>query len=403
MRNTLLIRVGSDDDCQWLSLDSDGRAVGMVRTGALADAAVEANGLRVTVLLPGVDCLITRASIPGRNRQKLLRAVPYVLEEQLSDDVEDLHFSLGPALPEGDYPVVIVAIRRMDAVLEACSTAGLEISQLMPDLLAIPHEEGRTSAVITGDVALIRTGPWSGFAVDTENLGLILASQPLDEDMVARPVHIRAPAGSSLPELPASGLDVDIEYYNGDVLNVLAQGLGTPSINLLQGVYSRTQEWGRLWQHWRATAALLLAGVFLSSMAMGVDYYRLKQQQDALNIRIEEIFKQAFPETKRIVNPRVQMQQQLEQLQRSQGGGGQFLLLVSRSGDVLRNAKDVRISGASFRAGRLDVDLNVANLPVLDELKQTLSGKGLSVEIQSAAADANQRVKSRLRIEGSGA
>jgi general secretion pathway protein L len=138
-------------------------------------------------------------------------------------------------------------------------------------------------------------------------------------------------------------------------------------------------------------------------MAMGVDYYRLKQQQDALNIRIEEIFKQAFPETKRIVNPRVQMQQQLEQLQRSQGGGGQFLLLVSRSGDVLRNAKDVRISGASFRAGRLDVDLNVANLQVLDELKQTLSGKGLSVEIQSAAADANQRVKSRLRIEGSGA
>jgi general secretion pathway protein L len=405
MRNTLLIRIGPDpaDDCHWLPLDGDGQAVGMVRTGTLAEAAVEANGLRVTVLLPGLDCLLARASIPGRNRQKLLRAVPYLLEEQLTDDVEDLHFALGPLLPEGDYPVVVVSIRRMDAVLQAFAAAGLEISQLLPDLLAIPFAEDGTSAVIAGDVALVRTGPWSGFAVDTDNLGLMLASQPLDEDESARPVHIRAPAGSSLPELPATGLELDVEYYNGDVLNVLARGLVTPSIDLLQGAYSRTQEWGRLWRPWRATAALLLAGFLLSNVAMGVDYYRLKQQQDMLNSEIEAVFRQAFPGVKRVVNPRVQMQQQLEQLQRRQGGGGQILLLVSRSGDVLRNARDVRITGASFRAGHLDVDLNVANLQVLDELKQTLSGKGLSVEIQSAAADADRRVKSRLRIEGRGA
>jgi hypothetical protein len=44
------------------------------------------------------------------------------------------------------------------------------------------------------------------------------------------------------------------------------------------------------------------------------------------------------------------------------------------------------------------VDLTAANLQVLDKLKQTLSANGLSVEIQSATTDAEQRVKSRLRI-----
>jgi general secretion pathway protein L len=140
MRNTLLIRVGQVDDgsCEWLPLDGTGQPVGRVRSGDLAAAAAEANGLRVVVLVPGIDCLLTQATIPGRNRQKLLRAVPYALEEQLIEDVENLHFSLGPALPGGGYPVVVIATRRMDAILGACRSAGLDVYQVIPDILAVP-------------------------------------------------------------------------------------------------------------------------------------------------------------------------------------------------------------------------------------------------------------------------
>jgi hypothetical protein len=62
----------------------------------------------------------------------------------------------------------------------------------------------------------------------------------------------------------------------------------------------------------------------------------------------------------------------------------------------------VEVKGVTFRAGRLDVDLVVSNLQLLDELKQKLSQGGkLAVDIQSATADADQRVQSRLRIQGS--
>ena len=182
------------------------------------------------------------------------------------------------------------------------------------------------------------------------------------------------------------------------MLNVLATGLGSSSIDLLQGAYSRTQEWGRLWRPWRATAALLVAAILMSNIVMRVDYYRLSKEQAALNTRIEDIYKQAFPEAKRVVNPRVQMQQKLDKLERRQGAGGQFMVLLARSGDILRSEKEIEIIAASFRAGRLNVDLTAANLQVLDKLKQTLSAKGLSVEIQSATTDADRRVKSRLRI-----
>ena len=403
MRNTLLIRTGQGEDgsCEWLPLDDAGQPVGRVRSGDLTAAAAEANGLRVVVLVPGIDCLLTQATIPGRNRQKLLRAVPFALEEQLIEDVENSHFSLGPALPGGRYPVVVIATRRIDAILDACQSAGLDVYQLVPDLLAAPCSGDAVCVLIDGDMALVRTGPYSGFVVDTENLGLLLAAQEQPEDSLARPVSIQIPAGAILPDIGEAAATAEISRYEGSALMLLSQGLGGGFIDLLQGVYSRNQEWGKLWRPWRATAALLLAGVLLSNIVTGVDYFRLRNERDDLNDSMRSVFMESFPGTRRVVDPRVQMQQQLEKLQRLAGSGGRFLTLLARSADVLRTAKDIEIAGASYRAGRLDVDLTAANLQVLDQLKQSLSARGLVVEIQSAAADAGQRVKSRLRIQGS--
>lgn len=403
MRNTLLIRVGQDPaaGCHWLPLNSDGQATGVVRSGSLEEAAVEAQGLRVVALIPGVDCLLTTANIPGRrNRQKLLRAIPYALEEQLSDEVEDLHFAVGEVLPGGDYPVAIVAMRCMNAYTEAFRDARLDVARMVPDTLAVPCADAATCVVIENELALVRTGASSGYVIDADNLDMFInAGQPdVEEAGTNAVVRMYVAAGTVPPELAAD--NVETESYNGDVLALLAQGMDPGSIDLLQGSYSRTQEWGRLWRPWRATAALLVAGFLLSNVAMGVDYYRLSKEQASLATRIEEIYRQAFPGAKRVVNPRVQMQQHLEKLQRRQGAGGQFLMLLARSGDVLRKASDIEISGANYRAGRLDVDLTAASLQVLDDLKQTLTGKGLTVEIQSATTEEGKRVKSRLRIQG---
>jgi general secretion pathway protein L len=122
-----------------------------------------------------------------------------------------------------------------------------------------------------------------------------------------------------------------------------------------------------------------------------------------LRAQIEQTFREASPETQRIVNPRIQMQQQLDKLQKRQGAGGGFLSLLAQSGSVLKGMQGVEVSGATFRAGRLDVDLVVANLQLLDQLKQALmKGGRLSVEIQSATTGQDQRVNSRLRIVGVG-
>ena len=128
MRNNLLLRFSQDADgtCEWVLMGVDGQAAGTVQSGTLQEAAVAASGLRVSVLAPASDCLLTTVSVPGSNRQKLVRAVPYALEEQLTVDVEDLHFALGPELGDGNHAVLVIAIERLESILDSMGTTSDE-------------------------------------------------------------------------------------------------------------------------------------------------------------------------------------------------------------------------------------------------------------------------------------
>jgi general secretion pathway protein L len=403
MRETLLLRAESiaGDSWRWLRLEADGRTRGGIHAGSLADAAGEAGGLRVVVLVAAADCLLTTVKVPGRNRQKLLRAVPYALEEQLSDEVENLHFALGDVLEDGRWPVAVISRLYMDGLLEALSATAMDVQQLIPDVLAIPYREGEISVLAIDDVALVRNGNAEGFAVDRDNLDTMLT---MLVDMDEPPaLQLFVPADISPPETDAWPGEIRLDTWSGDPLNLYAAGLGTRSLNLLQGPYSKSGEWERVLKPWRATAALLVAGVLVSFATTAVDYYRLSNESEQLRAQIEETFRKALPDIKRVVNPRVQMQQKIDSLQKGGADGSGFLVLLGKSGNVLKDVGDIELGSINYRAGRLDVDLKIGNLQLLDKLKQSLGGDaGLKVEIQSATTGADQRVQGRMRIQEAG-
>jgi general secretion pathway protein L len=291
----------------------------------------------------------------------------------------------------------------METLMAALGEAGLDVQQVLPEQLAVPLSEGGDSVLIDHDMAVVRNGEYSGYAVDSDNLGVVLTARQQDDSEVQAVLQVYVEQDAALPDLGGYPGETRIEHYARDPLAVFSQGLDMKAVNLLQGEFSHTGGWRRIWYPWRATAALLLAGVLISNAVMAVDYYRLNRESEQLRMQIEETFKKAFPEARRLVNPRAQMQQKLDQLQHRQGTGNHFLGLIGQSGVIIKDIKGVEITGANFRGGRLDLDLKVTSLQLLDQLKQALTKNGsLSVEIQSATTESDQRVKSRLRIVGVG-
>ncbi|MCA1805925.1 MAG: type II secretion system protein GspL [Xanthomonadaceae bacterium] len=397
MRNTLLIEATDPDlhTVRWLAFDAGGATPEGVRAGRLEEAAALAAGRRVLLLVPATELLLTQARVPSRNRQRILKAVPFALEEQLAGNLDELHFALGPVRGE-DHPVAVVARARMDAWLETCAAAGLQPDVLLPEVLALPLEEGQWTLLLRQEQAAVRTGALEGFGCERANLPLLLRQWREQE---VPPLRV---LGDPAPELAQAGFELR-EAEPRDPLLVMADRLADgPPLNLLQGRYSRSEQFSRLWRPWRATAALLVAGLVLDIVYLGIDYHRLGQEQARLEVATVELFRQALPGATRMVNPRAQLQQRLAALERGAGGGqAGFLALLGQAGSVLRGTGGLELQGANFRDGTLDLELTVANLQVLDQLKQQLAqAGGLVVEIQSATADADQRVKSRLRIAG---
>lgn len=403
MRNMLLLRANpfETQSWSWLHLDADGVARGVIHAGSLVDAAAEANGLRVIVLMPGTDCLLTSVRVPGRKRKKLMQAVPYALEEQLSDDVDKLHFAIGTELSSGTWQVAVTNKQRMHALMAALGEAGLDVQHVLPEQLALPLPEGGTSVLIEQDMAVVRNSEHSGYAVDADNLGAVLTARKQDDPDIEAVLQVYVEQDAAQADIGDYSGEIRVEHYARDPLGVFSKGLDIKAINLLQGEFSHAGEWSRVLYPWRATAALLLAGVLISNAVMAVDYYRLSKESERLTMQIEDTFRKALPETRRLVNPRVQMQQKLDELQHGRRMDSRFLNLIGQAGVVIKNIEDVEITGANFRGGRLDLDISVGSLQLLDQLKQALTENGaLSVDIQSATTGSDQRVKSRLRIIG---
>jgi general secretion pathway protein L len=171
-------------------------------------------------------------------------------------------------------------------------------------------------------------------------------------------------------------------------------------INLLQGDYLRVDKLTLQWKRWLPAAVLFAVFIGITLLTSIQEYRHYEQQNVALSKQIREVFKQAFPDVKRIVDPKVQMEQKLKSLRSGDSGKFmQFASLFVPAASVIKSSPNTTLESISFRDGKLDLQLIIKELQALEKLKQTIEAKKLAVEIRSANATGNQ-VTSHIRISG---
>lgn len=385
------------DRAAWLDANGD------VIEATLADAAVHAAGRRALVFVPTADVVFRRVTVPTRNRARIAAAVPYLLEDQLAADVDDLHFAVGERGADGSVAVAIVARTRMDAWFAALHEVGIQPQVLVPDCLALPYQQGAWTLWWASDNAVIRNGLQSGFALDADNVPFVLKRalaemEPPPEmlwvmdaggaggEAAVRLTDMNVPLQSQLEERPA--LAVLKENYNEQ-----------HAINLLQASYSRREQLGRMWRPWWPVVALLLVWVAAQFGIKIYEYRNLDQQNAQLQEEINQVYLAAFPDAKRVVNARAQMEQRLTALRGSGGQGGDFMTLMAAIAQPVVTTPGLEVQRLAYKEGELNLALLIGDLQSLEQFKQRLAGSAqLNVEVQSATAR-NDRVEAEVHIK----
>ncbi len=416
MTEYVVIRLSADSSSvQWVMADSNGTRLSGVSSGSLEQAAAASAERSVIVLVPSVDLLSTSVHIPARSTAKIKAALPFALEENLAEDVEDLHFSVGQRQDGNRMPVVVVSDAKMAGWMQRLQDVEIEPAFVVPDSHGLAKIPGTMSVLVENDTVMFNDGADADFVMqgvkpseilvfagqldekeseDEENSGHLLAfctpemDAQLSHDWIALRHELHSVDVNVLPDGALPKLAVTVAAGHG--------------VNLLQGKYGRKTEYSTLFRPWK-TAAMLLIGLAVIAMSLkGVGYYQLIQDESALRAQFSAEYHSIRPDdTREIVDPVAIV----DSLRRSMGSSTSpqvFLPSLRELGAAMAANSSATIEAISYRAGVIDLRLIAPDVATLDNIQKAVSASGrFQASIQSTDQVAD-KINGRIQIRESG-
>jgi len=363
---------------------------GQIASGSLVDVVREAAGCQLIVLVPGILVTLLEAVVPSRQRQHIINAVPYALEEQLASDIETLHFALGPRSDSGVVPVAVIARELMQHWLGDLRAVGLEPDSMIPDVLALPLPDD--DWVVLRDVSMLwlRQDRYNGVVIDggeaSQRLRLVFDEQA-DEQRPAR-IHWYDCRADTGVDIDLDEVDIVVDVNAESPLKLFARHYSADdAINLIQGEFSPREQMGRLLRPWKTAGILLLVAVVIAFGELLMQYFSLNATSERLATEIEQVYRDTFPAARKVVDARAQMEQKLIEFGANGAGDQGFLSLLAGISEPLLSLPGIDLRHASYQGEKLSLSLRIKDLQVLEQLKQRLvKTGGVEVDIQSAAS-----------------
>lgn len=361
------------------------------------------SGLDCQVVLGAQNCLYNQVVLPGKQNKHLRQALPFMVEDRLASDIDDMHYAIGQRSGANQYPVVMIERDILEDFLETLANLGLTPSSLRLDTDALDVNQLH----IGRDRCLLKTQT-EQLAFDTLNLEQALDSLFNDDadedDATEQPQALTVFAEQELDSaqqlvlksLDSSGIPIDLSAAR--LTDMLDENLGGKhSIEILQGDYTPAKKRSQSQIHWQPfakVAGIILVVNFLYYLGAGFYFNMAAEQQKA---DTKALYKQLFPKDRRIVNIKQQTATHLRNA--SAGGGSGFLALLGQFSTHFDPSIEISQMRFDNKRGQMIVELKAKSIGQLDGLRQKLSQNGIRAELQSADESADG-ARGRLQLGG---
>ena len=427
MTHTLFIQLPSamqtsePTTVNWALFDAEQKVAGASGC-SLADTVAQTSDFPdklIVALVPGADILQTQLAIPVGQKRHLQRTLPFLVEEEVATPIEEMHLCAG-AIKNDQIQVLVASHNAMKIWFQQLKAHRIEADWLLPDSATLgagnqleilldsqgAHFYCPQQPVINTELINLT------FVADTlidqlpDNkkpaIGSLLVSKQLSEkeqSTVAALATQFEVAGISLQQQP---IESRFDFCCTQLVSRLQQGKSNNLINLLNGDYrstskrqnNRTPKWGML------AAAVALCIFIKLLLDVGSGLY-LNHQSNQLDEQVNALYHDLFPQDKRIINAKVQMQNHLNS-QTGNIGGSSFMPLFSYVAEALDNQDDIQSTQLqqlryNDKNQTLMVDINVKDVQQLEQLKHMIEARNVNVTILSANKE-RQWIKGRMRL-----
>ncbi len=421
MAQILIIRFPNSDqgDAEWQLVDDAGTPAGPVQRGPLAAAAPLAGRATKTIALaPATQILLAAPQLPPGSGPKLARAVPFALEEQLTEDVEHLSFAIGRRGAGGTTPVAVVARGTLEAWLARFAAAGIEPLALYSEASLLPENPAQTVLWLEQDRLAVRRPGTLPFVVEVAPIADALAlagviGDPAASEPESTPRALESAilyltredwtrTEAEFERLLARFETLKVQLLADGPLPWLARGLNAPdAVNLLQGEYARATPHGERWREWRIAAFLGLGLLAAHVAAQAIQIHAARRESARLDAEIARVYASTMP-AEPLTNARRQLQSRLKLIRAQASGPDLFLRTMQALSAALPPGAQATLESMSFHDRTLDLRLSAKSIELLSPLSQSLAARGYTTAIQSSTPG-KDGVEANLRIRAPGA
>ena len=309
-------------------------------------------------LLPGNECLIKRVEIPKGAARQFDSMLPFLLEDEVAQDIEDLHLTV---LDKDANHATVCGVERewLKQALDTFREANIIFRKVVPDTLALPLEEQGISALQIDQHWLLRQSNYQAVSINEAWLAMFLQS-----DWVALDDEEQSPTIFSYTALPSD----DVQQQSGIewqakpaelVMSLLSQQAITSGVNLLTGTFKTKSSFSKYWRVWQkvAIAACLLVAVVVTQQVLKVQQY--EAQAEAYRTESERIFRSVLPGKQRIPTVSYLKRQMNDEAKKYGGSGDGDSLLgwLALLPETLGQVKAIEVNSIRYDGNRSEVKL----------------------------------------------
>ena len=381
MNEYLILRLASqaDQSMPWLVWSEQEHEVIASGEVASADRLHElkpvAAGRTLIGLAPAIDTVIRQLPLPRKNRRQALAALPFMLEDELAQDVEQVHFSVYQQ-DKTSASLAYLSHSKMALWLAWLTDADLKASRIVPEGLALPEtSEPNWHFIQLGEQWILRCSASQVLALDNEACLSLWLDHQVSRDVTLishtpwpESLATRHPAQVELAELP---------------LAALIQGALHCSCNLRNGRYvDTTSKPVTAWRPWLKVAGFAGGALLMYLTSVGLELKALHQQEQTLKEEIQRTFALAFPNAKNVSDPRKQLQQELNKIGGTAITEGSFLEFLQDLLPIYQRVGAIKVESLRFDGKRneLRIQASAADFQQFEKFKAAI-GNGYMAEL----------------------
>ena len=319
----------------------------------------------IRLYIPGEWISVWQVELPDVARKQVQNILPALLEEELSQDIDELHFA--PLKIDRQLAIVAVIHRQyMRNIVDWLQANGIIYATVVPDWMSIPcgYMVGNAQRILC---RIDECRGWSS--------GLTLASSMFRAQLNEQtsPLSLSV-VGVELKEVSAWAA-TDSEGLTVTALPAITT-YGEPEGNLLSGPWRPRVSYRKQWRRWRSIILPALLILVALAVERGVTLWSLSEQVAQSRAQVEKLFLALFPEQKRIVNLSSQVTMALKKYH-LQDDDADLLTQLSAIASTMKSASltDIEMRGLTFdqKGQTLHLQLRAADFASFDKLRTALA------------------------------